>query len=215
MITSYPGTQLVDHKQSRILQQLGDLFPTTLLGAAARLIGIKIDDFIQYIACPLCHSVYNRGFGCVIENGQRIPNKCTHVTMAKHHMASQRQPCGGILMKTVAVKGNSGVSVTLQPNKLFSYQSVISALTVLLVRKNFLDCCEHWRARPVLAPNQLTDIYDGEVWKSFLVVDFLKARHNLCLTLNVDWFQPFIHTCKLASYIYNCDHAYYILAYLL
>ena len=140
MITSYPGTQLVDHKQSRILQQLGDLFPTTLLGAA-RLIGIKIDDFIQYIACPLCHSVYNRGFGCVIENGQRIPNKCTHVTMPKHHMASQRQPCGGILMKTVAVKGNSGVSVTLQPNKLFSYQSVISALTVLLVRKNFLDCC--------------------------------------------------------------------------
>ena len=100
-------------------------------------------------------------------------------------MASQRQPCGGISMKTVAVKGNSGVSVTLQLNKLFPYQSAISSLTVLLARKSFLDCCEHWRARPVLAPNQLTDIYDGEAWKSFLVVegvDFLKARLNLCLT---------------------------------
>ena len=70
-----------DDKLCRILQQLGDLFPTTLI-SAARLLGIKIDDFIQFTVCPLCHSVYNRGvFGYFIENGQRIPNKCTHVAM--------------------------------------------------------------------------------------------------------------------------------------
>ena len=41
-------------------------------------------------------------------------------------------------MKTVTIKGNSGVSTTLQLNNLFPYQSVISASTVLIARKIFL-----------------------------------------------------------------------------
>ena len=42
----------------------------------------------------------------------------------------------------------------------------------------------------------MADIYDGEVWKSFLEIDgeeFLSNKYNIALTLNVDWFRPYKH----------------------
>ena len=36
------------------------------------------------------------------------------------------------------------------------------------------------------------DIYDGSVWKNFLS-DFLSAPYSYLLTMDVDWFQPYIH----------------------
>ena len=189
----------VKYSGSGILQQLSNLFPKTIAGAT-KLIGMKYDNFTQYIVCQFCHSVYSHDLGYVMENGQKIPNTCSHVTMPKHPLPSQRKPCGGILMKSIKVKGRSGnINITLQPNKIFPYQLVISVLKVFIARKGFLDCCEHWRSRSVTAPQFLSDVYDGKVWQDFLVVDgvnFLRSPYNLCLALNVDWFQPFSHTHK-------------------
>lgn len=40
------------------------------------------------------------------------------------------------------------------------------------------------------------DVYDGKVWKTFQNINgrpFLSLPNNLCLKLNLDWFNPFDH----------------------
>ena len=40
----------------------------------------------------------------------------------------------------------------------------------------------------------LMDVYDGAIWKAFQLVDnkpFLQVPNNLCMKLNLDWFNPF------------------------
>ena len=107
---------------------------------------------------------------------------------------SKRLPCGVALMKTVRSRtGNSYI----QPLKVYPYQQLKSALQRLILRDKFLDICEHWRTR-IVPPGHLYDIYEGQTWQGFLSNnDFFQSRYNLCLTIKVDWFQPFSHTRKL------------------
>ena len=49
------------------------------------------------------------------------------------------------------------------------------------------------------------DVYDGRVWEDLQHIDgspFLAAPHNLCFTMNVDWFNPYIHFQYSAGAIY-------------
>ena len=39
----------------------------------------------------------------------------------------------------------------------------------------------------------LQDVYDGRIWQQFMQV--LTTSTCLALMLNVDWFQPYVHTC--------------------
>ena len=42
----------------------------------------------------------------------------------------------------------------------------------------------------------LGDIYDGEVWRTLHSDDmgnFLSTPHSYLLSMNIDWFQPFVH----------------------
>ena len=51
----------------------------------------------------------------------------------------------------------------------------------------------------------LTDVYDGGLWKEWLVKDgtpFLEVPGNLLLMLNIDWFKPFVHTQYSVGVIY-------------
>ena len=49
-----------------------------------------------------------------------------------------------------------------------------------------------------IVPNTyLGDIYDGRIWHEFnspIGHNLLSAPMSYILTLNVDWFQPFLHT---------------------
>ena len=106
------------------------------------------------------------------------------------------QPCGELLMKSV--KGRSGISI-LRPYKVFPYQSVKEAIKNLISRNGFLENCEHWKTRQHTIPSgMLGDVYEGKVWREFHEEFFQQsqAHYNLCLTINVDWFQPFTHTSK-------------------
>ena len=38
------------------------------------------------------------------------------------------------------------------------------------------------------------DIYDGRIWHDFQTSNFLSSPMSYLMTLNVDWFQPFLHT---------------------
>ena len=70
----------------------------------------------------------------------------------------------------------------------------------------FLQKCEHWRSRHnFLSPNILADIYEGRVWKELNCISgrpFLSQPKNLCLMLNVDWFNPYDETSYSAGVMY-------------
>ena len=105
-------------------------------------------------------------------------------------------------MKKIKVGGKS----KLVPRKMFVYHSVIHGLTKLVCRPAFLKKCEHWRIRSSTIPTDTyTDIYEGQIWKDFHSIDgspFLSLPNNLCLMLNVDWFNPYDHTPYSAGVIY-------------
>ena len=174
---------------------LFDNFPRTLK-AAFRMTGIDVNAFIQYIVCPACNSVFDYDFGCTVQDGNKVSNSCPHIALPNHPHISQRQPCGELLMKSV--RGRSGISI-LRPYKVFPYQSVKEAIKNLISRNGFLENCEHWKTRQHTIPSgMLGDVYEGKVWREFHEEFFQQsqAHYNLCLTINVDWFQPFTHTSK-------------------
>jgi len=110
---------------------------------------------------------------------------------------SRHKPCGTPLMKIAKIRtGNT----TVKPHKIFAYQLLETAVTNLINRKGFTDLCEQWRTRSESIPDGLLcDIYDSQIWQDFQTVNgskLLESRFNICFTLNVDWFQPFTHTCK-------------------
>ena len=162
-----------------------------------RMTGTDVDAFIQYIVCPACNSVLDYDFGCTVQEGNQVSNSCPHIALPNHPHISQRQCCGELLMKTV--KGRSGISI-LRPHKVFPYQSVKEAIKKLISRNGLLENCEHCKTRQcktrqcTIPSGMLGDVYEVKVW--------LESNYSLCLTMNVDWFQPFTHTSKFIV----CDH---------
>ena len=62
-----------------------------------------------------------------------------------------------------------------------------------------MDKCEKWRSRRnnQQASEYLGDVYDGEIWRKFNSADrefknFLSTPHSYLLSMNVDWFRPFV-----------------------
>ena len=93
------------------------------------------------------------------------------------------------------MKIKQGPHFNLVPRKVYAYVSLKACLSKLCSQKDFLQKCKHWRHRNG-TPGYYTDVYDGEVWKAFQIVDgdlFLQWPNNLCLKLNLDWFNPFEH----------------------
>ena len=63
--------------------------------------------------------------------------------------------------------------------------------------------CEEWRGRMSSIPDSyLGDIYDGCVWHSFSSGKFLESPQCYLITMNVDWFQPFVRTQYSVGAIY-------------
>ena len=79
------------------MQDMGDSYPVTLQ-SVHRLLSLQEDDFVNYVVCPKCDSVYKDGFE-VGRNGLKESKYCDHVCFPKHPHASQRTPCGAMLVK--------------------------------------------------------------------------------------------------------------------
>ena len=74
----------------------------------------------------------------------------------------------------------------------------------LLKQPGKLDLLNEWKSRSIHT-GVMADVYDGLVWKSFLVVEgkeFLSSRYSLGLLINVDWFQPYKHIQYSVGAIY-------------
>ena len=106
-------------------------------------------------------------------------------------------------MKWVRIGGKS----KLVPHKTFLYHGIIAGLNKLVARKGFLQMCEHWRNFGSTIPDGIyTDIYyDGKIWKELCSINehpYLDSPGNLCLSLNIDWFNPYVETQYSVGAIY-------------
>ena len=79
-----------------------------------------------------------------------------------------------------------------RPLKIYPYQSIKSAIAAFVRILSFIECCElWWRRSNFRESGYLADIYDGDIWSKYRT--FLDAPNNYLLTLNIDWFSPFVH----------------------
>lgn len=171
------------------LQQLSAELPHSTIAAHKLLWNTSELDFVEYVVCPGCHSLFDFKDCIITQHGQKVSKTCPHISYSNHPIASRRRACGRTLLKKV----KAGRTDQLVPIKVYPYQSLYKLISYL-VQKGFMDACEKWRKRMLLIPDtHLADIYNGQVWCDFLSSGFLEAPFCHLLTLNVDWFQPFSH----------------------
>ena len=175
-----------------ILTELSGVFPKTLHGARNIY---KLNDFTEYAVCPKCNTIYP--LKDCIDDGES--KRCTFVEFPNHPHQSKRNACNEVLMKKIKV----GNGQKLVPRKVYIYRSIINSLKFLARQKGFLEKCDHWRTRD--SRGLLGDIYDGKLWHDLHTINgrpFLSLPNNLCLALNVDWFNPYKETQYSAGAIY-------------
>ena len=161
-----------------------------------KLLGRK-SEIICFVVCQKCHSLYKYK-DCVITypSGMTESAKCSFVQYPK-----RRTKCNTVLMKTV----KHGSTSKLIPHAVYAYKSLESSVAKLFSQPGFIEKCNLWRSRTTPSSVHFTDIYDGKVWQDFQVVDgrpFLQLPNNLCLKLNLDWFNPFKHVQYSVGVLY-------------
>ena len=154
-------------------------------------------DFIRFVVCPKCYSVYEKN-RCIEKQGVQIISKtCTY----RDHPSSKKC-CEAQLLKTVHIANGK----RLYPHKVYCYQTLMSSLKCLLQRPGFSDSCEHWRSQFQSKNDDiLKDIYDGRIWADFQTLEgqpFLSSLHTYALMLNLDWFQPYKLTQSSVGALY-------------
>lgn len=179
-----------------------EMLPLSLATCYKYCFGASDDsDFICYVVCPVCKSVYDYD-DCVHKraNGLEESKHCKNIAYPNHPHQSQRQPCSAVLLKKVKTKKK----YTLRPHLVYPYKSLQDSIQQLCERKGFLIECEKWRNRTV-QDGVMGDIYDGRIWSNFLSSDcfnFLTSPHCFLVTLNTDWFQPFDRTTYSVGVLY-------------
>lgn len=145
------------------------LLPSTTY-SARKLTDNKRDQFVRYVSCPDCHFLYTPD-DCIIKtHGDSIEAKtCSFVQFPTHPQAQHRRPCGGQLMKQVKGKNN----VFFYPCRVYTYKSLIDSLQDMLQQPEFSKKCEEWRSNEQ-TPGTYSDIYDGKIWKEFLIYDDIR-----------------------------------------
>ena len=80
------------------IAEMGNSIPVTIK-SVHHVIGLESDDFINYVVCPSCNSVYEYN-DCidVTRNGQKVSKRCKHIHYPNHPHASQRKPCDALLL---------------------------------------------------------------------------------------------------------------------
>ena len=100
-------------------------------------------------------------------------------------------------------KKKYGSKYKLVPLKCFLFNSIIASLRDIMNRPGMLQLCNQWRQHTI--DNELSDIVDGKLWRNFQFQDgrpFLASRNNIALSLNIDWFNPYVHTQYSIGAIY-------------
>jgi len=161
-----------------------------------------------YAVCPECNTLYNVSEILTQDGTDRGGFKCTHVEFLNHPMRKLRQPCGAELIKEVpTVKG-----FVRRPKMVFPIPSLKMQIVTMYQRPDFEGLLQKWVNRGN-EPGLYTDIYDGEVWKTFPsslenpeTSRFFTndtADSHLGIMINLDWFQPFDSSVYSTGAIYG------------
>ena len=182
------------------LKEVASLLPHSTRSIRKFLKGYS-DGCVEYVVCTKCHNLYLYSDCIVQRNGSSESKRCTYVKYPNHPHSNKKNKCDNILMKRIKVGGKS----KLVPRKTYVYHSIIQALKRLVCMEGFLKKCDHWRNRANIPNDTYTDVYEGQVWKELHSIHdrpFLSQSNNLCLMMNVDWFNPFDETPYSAGVIY-------------
>ena len=184
---------------STVLRSFANLWPKST-NSLHKTMNVSGNEFTEYAVCPKCHSIYD------YDPSSTETKICEFIQFPNHTHKSRRRPCNTPLMNKVKTKNG----FVLKPKKIYCYQSLISSIKRLFLKPGFADQCEHWRKRcSEGSVDYLGDVYDGKVWKDFQYYNgepFLAAPHNLSLSLNIDWFNPYSHTEASVGAIYIVIH---------
>ncbi len=98
-----------------------------------------------------------------------------------------------MLLKKVEV----GKKLKQVQRKLFIHRSFVESLKEMVSRDHYLQI-ELWRHQQNVDSNEMLDIfYESKIWSEYQNINgrpFLSHPHNLCLALNIDWFNPYDQT---------------------
>jgi len=121
-------------------------------------------------------------------------------------MANQRIPCNYPVVKKISTSKTGDM---YRPSSIYPIVSLSHQLRSLYIKKGFEESCRKWVDRSE-DPEQLSDIYDGRIWKTFQDPDenlpfFRKelSDSRLGLMINLDWFQPYDNSQYSIGAIYG------------
>jgi hypothetical protein len=176
------------HLTGELLTELIAMFPTSLY-MVRQILVLDHDNFTKYVVCPKCTACYEYS-ECVHDvDGRHVVKRCS----SKHYLHGKIIICNGQLVKRVVLKNHV---VKYYPIYYYCYSSLLNSLEKLLEKPGCPEKCEEWRKRGQVNSEQMTDIFDGQLWKDFQKYnssDFLNAPRNYGLMLNFDFFQPMKH----------------------
>lgn len=170
-------TLVADSLGYQILRVIALSIPKTIETIRTKL-NMERNDFLQYVACPKCHCLYK-----LDDVNAGVITKCIHVPWPNHTQRKYRHRCNKNLID----------HQTQLPKRVYAYKSISSYLKNFVLRPHFITSCNQWRQREV-SNEYLSDIYDGQLWKTRHHEYLAESSFNLLGLINVDWFQPYKHT---------------------
>ncbi|CAG8794983.1 19847_t:CDS:1, partial [Dentiscutata erythropus] len=114
-----------------------------------------------FTVCPKCNKLYNTT-EIIPDNQDSVGFKCIHKEFPNHPRPSRRKPCGEELLKKIfTVDGH-----VWRPRMQYLLPSIKSQLFLMYQQDGFNMLLQKWANRSV-DTNIISDIYDGEIWKTF------------------------------------------------
>lgn len=147
---------------------------------------LKLPHIKRMVVCPECDFPTSAN-----------EETCPYVQFPAHRFRKHRQPCGAELHKQVKTKSGG---IFKYPMRQYVYVSLVERLKYCFDKLEFRNQINDWRTR-YTEENVMSDIYDGNIWKSWETEYFLN-ENALAIMINVDWFQPFTRTQDSVGLIY-------------
>ena len=116
------------------LIQFCAMFPTSLF-VLRQLEHLDRNNFVKYVVCPSCSSLYDPGDCTQWIRGNIVTKCCTHKAFKKGKGAKE---CGAKLAKKVVL---SDGKACFYPFKVYCFNSVINQLEAMLKRPNLAQKC--------------------------------------------------------------------------
>ena len=103
---------LLSRLSSQYLTSLSNGYPSSLHNVR-RLLD---DQFIEYVVCPTCHSIYDYS-QCFRQDvqGRRFSERCWYVRFPNHPFRQHRKECGTLLLESIQMRTGK---ISLHPRKV-------------------------------------------------------------------------------------------------